>query len=164
MTLLDTSILIESVDNRKAELLLEKLAGREFIFSCDVIEREIEKAIDFLRKTDRKKQAEKLRLLYEKFRQGSIKTSSRIQNLANQYHHEIGGDISKKEHKNMENDFLIVASASVGGVRHVVSLNRKTMTSSKAINAYKKVNQKNAVKIPTFIKSLEELERFVYSI
>src|SRR3989338_10378432 len=125
MILIDTSIYIEAAKDIQVENLLEQLAQKVFIQSCDVVEKEIYRSSELLRKTDRKQQAEELKLIYEKIHKGTISTTERIIYLAQQYHQ--GANLSREKQKDIENDFLIVASAYVGGVKTILSLNRRTM-------------------------------------
>ena len=83
MILIDTSVYIESVSDGTIEKLLEELSEKDFIQSCNIIEKEIHHAAEFLRKTDRESNSEKLKLIYDKICEGSIKTTERIVNFDN---------------------------------------------------------------------------------
>ncbi len=54
--------------------------------------------------------------------------------------------------KELENDFLIVATASLHTIDIVVSNDEKTMTSSNALAAYRAVNEKFELQTPRFRK------------
>ncbi len=95
MMLIDTSIYIAAIEDDELEQLLEKLSRKDFIQSCDMIEKEVHEASEFLRKTDRKQKSEKLKLIYDRLRQGSIKTTERIIGLAQEYHKE--ASLSKRQ-------------------------------------------------------------------
>ncbi len=159
MILIDTSVYIEAVLDNEIEKLLENLSGKIFIQSCDVIEEEIHDAIKFLRKTDRKQNSEKLSLIHDKIREGSIRTTERIVNLAKEYHNS--ADLSKRQNAGIENDFLIVASASVAGVKNILSLNRKTMASVQMVKVYAAINPKYDYNTPKFLTTKEELIAFL---
>lgn len=159
MILIDTSVYIEASKNEEVEKLLESLKGKSFIQSCEVIDEEIRNAIEFLRKTDRKQNSEKIKLIYDKIREGSIKTTERISKLADEYHNQ--SCLSKRQNANIENDFLIVASASVAGVKNILSLNRKTMASAQMVDVYNAVNEKHNYKTPRFLTTKEELIIFL---
>lgn len=60
----------------------------------------------------------------------------------------------------VENDFLIVATAALHNIDIVVSNDKKTMISEEAMQAYKTVNQKFELRTPNFIK-LEEFAELV---
>jgi len=71
-----------------------------------------------------------------------------IQKIAAEYNENYKGSSSWKE---LENDFLIVATASFHGLDLVVSEDEKTMKSAEAIKAYEKVNKKYELRNPEFI-------------
>ena len=159
MILLDTSMYIAAAQDVELEKLLEELSQKVFIQSCDVVEKEIHRSSEFLRKTDRKQQAEELKLIYGKIHRGNITTTERIINLAEQYHQT--ADLSKDKHRDIENDFLIVASASVGSVKTILSLNRKTMASEEMKKIYNIVNSRNKYITPVFLTTREELSKLL---
>ncbi len=159
MILVDTSVYIAAAQDVELEKLLEELSQKVFIQSCDVVEKEIHKSSEFLRKTERKQQAEELKLIYGKMHKGIITTTERIINLVQQYHE--GVNISRDKHKDIENDFLIVASASVGSVKTILSLNRKTMASEEMKKVYSIVNSRNKYVTPVFLTTREELNKLL---
>ena len=162
MILIDTSVYIAAAQDVELEKLLDDLSQKIFIQSCDVVEEEIHDSLEFLRKTDRKQQAEELGLVYAKLHKGNIAKSERIFNLALEYHKE--AQLSKNQHKDIENDFLIVASASVASVQTILSLNRKTMASEEMVKVYNLVNPRNKYKTPKFLTSREALSQFLKSL
>src|SRR3989338_2338030 len=159
MMLIDTSLYIAAIEDSELEQLLEELSKKKFLQSCDMIEEEIHESSEFLRKTGRKQQSEKLKLIYDKIRQGNIRTTERIIGLAKEYHNE--AELSKNQHKGIDSDFLIVASASAAGVKNILSLNRKTMASEEMKGVYSKVNKKYNYKTPIFLTTKEELIKFL---
>lgn len=159
MILIDTSIYIAALEDVQLENMLEQLSQSVFIQSCDVVEREIHRSSEFLRRSNRKEQGEALRLIYEKIRKGNISTTKRVIDLAQQYHH--AANISKEKQKDIGNDFLIVASASVGGVKTILSLNRKTMASEEMRKVYGTVNTRNNYITPAFLTTREELSKLL---
>ncbi len=158
MILVDTSIYIEASEDAEVERLLEMLSQKSFVQSCDVIEKEIHKACEFLRGTGRKGESERLKAIYNKIRAGSIRTTERIANLAKQY--QEAAIMSKEKHKEINNDFLIVAAASVAGVKNIFSFNRKTMASP-ALTVYTEVNARHNFRTPVFMTTKEELSGFL---
>lgn len=162
MILIDTSLYIAAVGDIELEQILEELSRKLFVQSCDIIEEEIHESSEFLRKTDRNTQSEKLKLIYGKIRHGNIRTTERIIGLAKDYHAE--AELSKKQHKGIDNDFLIVASASVAGVKSILSLNRKTMASEDMKDVYQITNKKQKYKTPSFLTTKEELIKFLKSL
>lgn len=162
MILIDTSLYIAAIEDEQLEKILEELSRNVFIQSCDVITEEIHDSSEFLRKTGRKKQSEKLKLIYENIHEGNIRTSDRIIKLSQGYHKEAG--LSKKQHEDIENDFIIIASAVIAGVKNIASLNRKTMASNKMVKLYKIVNSRNKYRTPKFLTTKEELSKLLKSL
>lgn len=162
MILIDTSLYIAAIGDNEFERLLEELSQKTFVQSCDMIEEEIHESSEFLRKTDRNQQSEKLKLIYGKIRQGNIRTTERIIGLAKDYHDE--AELSKKQHRGIDSDFLIVASASVAGVKSILSLNRKTMASEEMRDVYQIVNKKHDYKTPVFFITKEDLIKLLKSL
>ena len=72
--------------------------------------------------------------------------------------------MSRKKHKDMENDFLIVASASVAGIKNILTFNRKTMASQEIVKVYDIVNPKNNYRTPKFLTTREALSLFLKSL
>ncbi len=161
MILVDTSFYIDAIRNNEIEKLLEELSQKAFIQSCDIIEKEIHAASEFLRKTGRKEESEKLRLIFDKIHEGNIRTSERIINLAREYHKE--AELSQKHNKGIASDFLIVASAAIAGVKNILSLNRATMASQHMVQIYSIVNKRKGYRTPVFLTTEEELRRFLKS-
>ncbi len=163
MILIDTSLYIQAVRDASLEDLLEQLSRKTFVQSCVIIENEIDTACEFLRRTDRKQEAEKLKLIYGRVRQGNIRATERIITLADDYH-RAAREYSKQQHKDIANDFLIVASAAVAGIKNILSLNRKTMASLQMIRVYAAVNAKNRYPTPRFFMTADELRSFLKSL
>lgn len=159
MILIDTSVYIATIDDSELEGLLEELSQKAFIQSCDVVEEEIHDSSEFLRKTGRRERAERLRLIYAKIIEGTIGKTERIFNLAQEYQKEAG--LSRRQQKDIENDFLIVASAAVAGVKTVLSFNRKTMCSYNMVKVYDSVNGRNRYKTPKFLTRREDLSQLL---
>lgn len=84
-------------------------------------------------------------------------TNSILEKIAKEYYTEYRGNCSWKE---IMNDFLIVATASMHGIDIVVSNDEKTMAGKEAIKAYEIVNKKFELFEPRFIKFCE-LERMI---
>ncbi|MBI5347609.1 MAG: hypothetical protein HZB66_03290 [Candidatus Aenigmarchaeota archaeon] len=163
MILIDTSVYIEAAKDSSIEKMLEQLSEKAFIHSCDVVEKEINLACDFLRRTDRRDQSERLKLIYEETYEGVIRTSERIIKFVEEYH-KAAANFSKSQHKDIHDDFLIVASATVAGVKKILSFNRKTMASERAIKAYNTVNSKARYRTPVFLTTREELGKLLESL
>jgi hypothetical protein len=74
-----------------------------------------------------------------------------ISSLASKYfivYKELGGTAKEKD---IENDFLIVAAASIKSLDVVVSEDNKTMKDRTAMKSYEIVNKLNGLRTPEFI-------------
>jgi predicted nucleic acid-binding protein len=80
-----------------------------------------------------------------------------IEVLAEEYFSTYSGGISRKK---LENDFLIVACASIHGLDVLVSNDEHSMFSKKALEAFEKVNSENGLRTPKFY-SLEQFKTLV---
>ena len=160
MILVDTSLYIEAAEKEDIRKLLEAIAKTDFVLSCDPVEKEVDRASDFLRSIGKREDSEKLKLIYSELKQGLISLTDRIINLTEAYS-KAADHLSKDQHKQMNNDLRIVASASVASVKSILSLNRKTMASSQMIEVYNKINKINGYKTPTFITTIEGLSKLL---
>ena len=163
MILIDTSIYIEAAEKEDVRELIEAISKKSFVLSCDPIEKEIDEASDFLRGINKKEDSEKLKGIYNEIKQGKINLTDRIKNLRDQYINA-ANHLSKDQKKWITNDLLIVASASVAGVNHILSLNRKTMAAYQMVEIYTKINKLNGYKTPAFITTIEGLVQFLQSL
>ena len=75
-----------------------------------------------------------------------------IRKIAEEYFEQYKGGYSRKE---LENDFLIVATASLHNLDLVVSGDEITMKSPEAVKAYEKINEKYQLRNPAFITFIE---------
>jgi predicted nucleic acid-binding protein len=93
--------------------------------------------------------------LYSNITKKEYDVSERTKLIAGDYYIAYKGFGGKDEWKDMENDFFIVACASIHNLDIVVSEDNKTMLSDEAINAYKLVNKMRKYKMPQFINYAE---------
>ncbi len=77
-----------------------------------------------------------------------------IEVLAQEYFSAYSGGIPKRK---LENDFLIVACASIHGLDVLVSNDEHSMFSKNALTAFEKINSENGLRTPKFF-SLEQLK------
>ncbi|MBI2598464.1 MAG: hypothetical protein HYW50_04680 [Candidatus Diapherotrites archaeon] len=94
---------------------------------------------------------------YDALTQGHyLQLTKLVEVLAEEYLKNYTGGISKKK---LRNDFLIVACATFNNLDILVSEDNHSMFSTKAIEAYNKVNMENGLKAPNFysIKQLAQL-------
>ena len=151
--ILDTNIygrIIEKKEEEKIKKLIEK--RRDIIlYGFDVVRKELRDVPKEVRVERRR-----LRLVLLALYDGLVRThiyftTSPIKQLTNEYYKvykELGGKRSEKE---MLNDFLIVACASIHELDIVVSEDNKTMLSDEAKKSYKIANSLRGYKMPDFI-------------
>ncbi len=161
MILVDTSVYINALTVSEVEDILSKAGKRAFIISSEVIEKEIALAADFLSKRSRKNDAQKLKDIYNRSISGTIKLTDRVLKLSDTYTAEVRHKISKSRANEMKDDFRIVSSASIGSIEAIATFNRKTMANTEIISIYKDINDKNKLKTPKFIRTKEELSKFL---
>src|SRR3989344_1576420 len=93
---------------------------------------------------------------YDKLTHGhDLQTTKVAEALAKEYLDNYGGGISKRK---LTNDFLIVASATLNTLDILISEDNHSMFSRNAIEAYRKVNEQNGLKMPNFY-SLKQLAK-----
>lgn len=80
-----------------------------------------------------------------------------VKTTALEYNEHYKGSFSWKE---LEDDFLIVAIASIHNIDIVVSNDERTMTSKDALNAYREVNENFELRTPRFRK-FEDFQEMV---
>ena len=150
--LLDTNVYGNIFDIGDPEEFLVSVEKSDLIIcGCDVIRKE-------LRKIPKEQKLRKLALsAYDLL--VDFKRNYAVNDLVKTLAVEYSGHYSSS-FKNMENDFLIVATASIHNIEIVVSDDEKTMTNSKAIKAYHAINQKFQLSVPKFIK-FEEFKKLV---
>jgi len=158
--ILDTNIYGRIVEKEQEEELSQFLEKRRdiIIYGFDVVRKELRNITNDVRLEKRL-----LRLLllglYDRLVKSHIyQTTEPIRQLAADYrktYNELGG---KKSEREMLNDFLIVACASIHQLDIVVSEDNKTMLSDEALKAYRIVNNLRKYKTPDFV-GYEEFRR-----
>ncbi len=158
--LVDTSVWIECVQDEQLRKALENIADKFEIRSTEVIEEEIGKVAEFLRKKKLKERAEFLKNFYLKFKKPVIGSTTSVKKLAGEYLEECRSfRISPKK---LVNDFTIVSAASIDAVNFIATLNRKSMTSDIARSIYAIVNSKHNLRTPDFLNNKESIRRISY--
>jgi predicted nucleic acid-binding protein len=155
--LLDTNIFGLIVDDEERAEILEGLKSSKeiLVYAPEIVRKE-------LRATSGKTPEDKrfrIRLLnaFDIIVQDDriLRTTAKIQELAEKYffvYDALGGKSSRKD---IINDFIIVATASVNNLDILSSEDRKTMLESRAIKAYTLVNRVKCIKLPRIISYLE---------
>jgi hypothetical protein len=132
------------------ESIRRKLEGYELVIYGikDIIRRE-------LRQTSKKERAggRSLRILLLRWydllvEEHEIALTPKINRLAKEYFEEYKGIRSWND---LENDFLIVAAATINDLDVIVSGDENSMCSGYATEAYRKVNKRNRLKTPKFV-------------
>jgi hypothetical protein len=163
MILVDTSIYISALTDQDLEHILQKAHEKAFIISSEIVEKEIEDAADYLRKIGKKNDAQRLKDIYYAVVSGTIRLTKRVIYLSDKYAAEVKKRISKDRSREMSDDFRIVSSAAIGSIEAIVTFNRRTMANPEIIAIYKEVNDKTKLKTPKFIRTKEELLKFLSS-
>ena len=158
--LIDTSVYIESVNDIEVQNALERISSKTFVLSSEVIDDEIYEAVDFLRKTGRRVEAEKLKEIYRKTVGGTIKLTKKVVGLYETYYNEVSSVLGRQKARKMENDLRIVSSAVLAGLNKIITINRKTMANERLVEIYKTINSSRKLKTPEFLKTKEELLKF----
>ena len=161
MILIDTSVYISALTDPELEKALREASKKSVIMSSIVVEKEINKASDFLRRTYRKENSEKLKELHDTCAGGKIGITSFVLQLSNEYFTAVKQKYSRSKAEDMIEDFRIVSAASAAALVAVATFNRKTMGNEEIIKIYKKVNEKHNLKTPRFIRSNTELISFL---
>lgn len=155
--ILDTNIYGKMIEHGESDTIRSAIASRKdiVIYGFDVVRNE-------LRQVSRELVIEKeanvwrnLRItllsLYDSIIKREISSSKRINELAETYYkvyRELGGVVS---YRKVENDFKIVAAASLNSLDVVVSEDNETMMNEIALKCYKIVNQIKNLDMPKFI-------------
>ncbi|PIN84859.1 MAG: hypothetical protein COV47_05165 [Candidatus Diapherotrites archaeon CG11_big_fil_rev_8_21_14_0_20_37_9] len=156
--LFDTNIygLILELDKQE---LAEKVINSDkvTVYGLDVIRKELREIPKNL-KHEKKSFRGKILVIYDAMvKKHGLKTTRLVEALTEEYLREYKGGISKKK---LENDFLIVAFASLRSLDIIVSEDNHSMISSNAMKAYEKVNSANGLRKPVF-HSLKEFEKLL---
>lgn len=161
MILIDTSVYISSLADKELEDKLKK--SKAFIISSEVIDDEIKEAEDFLRRTKRRNEAERLREIYNSSIGGTIRFTKRVLGIADQYSEKVKEKLGKDKAKEMRDDFRIVASASIASLKYIATFNRRTMANDVIVPIYNLINHTNKLGTPSFIKTREALFDLLFS-
>lgn len=159
-SLFDTSVYGELILDTKSLTKIEKLIYNKsiLVYGNKIIRNELRKLSAESRLGKFSKRILLLNLYDKLSSEHEIIIGDLIIILAKKYYEEykrLGGTDS---YNIIENDFLIIASASIKELDIVVSHDTKTMLSRLSMNAYKKVNLENGLRNPNFIP-YEEYKR-----
>ena len=155
--ILDTNIYGEMVELGEADTLRSSILSRKdiVVYGFDIIRNELRRTSKELVIEKETKVWRNLRItllnLYDSIARRDIQHPQRVNELAETYHKvykELGGTTS---YRKVENDFKIVAAASLSSLDIVVSEDNETMLNEIAIKCYRIVNQIKNLKVPQFI-------------
>lgn len=157
--ILDTNIYGKIIEEMNLDLILENLSKSNIvIYGNDVIRKELrDTPKEKIMISQNKKVKIRIMLLntYDFLvKEHSLKTTESAMKLAETYYiayKNLGGSRVIKE---MANDFIIVATATLSNLSIVYSEDNKTMCSGEALKSYELVNRIKELKTPEF-KSYE---------
>lgn len=89
--------------------------------------------------------------LYDSIIKKEYPVSERMKRIAYDYYTAYKEFDGKSRWTEIENDFIVVACASIHNLDIVVSEDRRTMLSDEAIRAYRIINKINSLRMPQFI-------------
>ena len=153
----DTSVYGELVIDHNSVSKIEKLieAKKVLIYGNKVIRDEL-REVSAKSKLGRYSKRILLLSLYDKLVSGhEIKIGDITKILSEKYYEEYKKLGGAEPFQDMEDDFVIIASASLKELDIVVSHDTKTMISGLAVSAYKKINLANGLRSPNFIPYAE---------
>lgn len=99
MILVDTSVYISSLADSELETVLKKAGEKAFIISSEVVEQEMQEASDFLRKTNRRKDGDRLKEIYSSSVGGTIRLTGRVVRVAEGYSEKVKEKFGKSKRK-----------------------------------------------------------------
>lgn len=151
--LLDMNIYGRIVEKKQEEKMKELAEKRHdiVIYGFDIVRKELRDVSKEIRLERGKLRLVLLNLYGSLVKSRNYYTTTPIRRLADDYYEiykQLGGKRSKKE---MLNDFLIVACASIHELDIVVSEYNKTMLSDKSVKAYRIANGLRKYRTPDFI-------------
>jgi len=161
--ILDTSIYGKIIDDRLEDEIIEKADIHKHdltIYGIKIIRAEIKAAPKHSK--DRYSLRQTLLNLYDSLvKNHELEINPLAHTLASLYYksyRQNGGSVSWKQ---MMNDMLIVAEASISKMDIVVSSDNRTMLSEPAKEAYYSVNKKHSIITPNFI-GYEEFKKKLF--
>lgn len=157
--LLDTNIYGFICDAQNPQIFVDEVFKWELLIcGSTVIRRE-------LRRISKRKVVGRLKTralaldLYDRLvgEKRNYAVSELVKSIARKYYSQYRGLHAWSE---IENDFLIVATASLHNVDVVISGDERTLVSEYAIQAYKTVNASFKLRVPSFLK-FDEFKRLI---
>lgn len=155
--LIDTNV-YDFLATVNPEFVLKIIASKHIkVYGCRVIRNELRNTPVYKMTGSKKLRVQMLNTYDLLAGKHDLPVSDLATFLASEYLNSFTGNLSREK---LLNDFLIVAVASLKGLDIICTGDEKTMASNNAKEAYKKVNQKNALRTPKFIQ-LEELKNLL---
>lgn len=157
--LADTSVWIEANKDSSIEQAILQIVKKHKIVSCEMIDVEIDKACKFLKEKGIP-DSDRLRSIYSNNKGEIIPSTDEIRLIIKDYTEE-GKKLELKADE-MQEDFAIVASASLKAVDLILTFNRFTMASDLSKLVYTIVNSRRNLKIPQFITDRSAIKKLPY--
>ena len=152
--LLDTSIYGEIVFDKDSLNIIKKLQSKAVAHGFKVIGDELRQTPKTITYNGNKLRISLL-IIYGGIIKNSYPANPKLKVLADEYYQAYKNFGGSKGKKDILNDLLIVACASVQGIDIVASEDSKTLLSENALKSYKLVNGINKLICPNFIGYLK---------
>lgn len=151
--LLDTNIYGLLAENKNLLSKFEKILDEQklLVYGADVIRKELRDTPKQIRLGKKKLRLFLLELYDSTVENREIRSNKLALTLASEYFKQYKKYGGTKDYRNIKNDFLIVALASLNNMDIIVTEDNKTMASKKADQSYVKVNFSYNLRTPKFL-------------
>ena len=163
--LFDTSVYGKLIEDLEVVEKIGKLIPKEFVvYGTKIIREELRETPKKLKAEDRNKRILLLHI-YDSFVKKDhhdLEYNKLIETLAEDYFKEYKKQKGALSEKSMNNDLIIIATATIYQLDIIISNDEKSMLSQSAIKAYDKINKEYGLKNPvfkTYEKFKEEIKR-----
>lgn len=151
--LFDTSVYGRLIYEPEILEKIEQKYKEEFIiYGCSIIRKELKDTPKHITHGKRKTQIELLNL-YDSFilkENHNLKYNKLVEDLSLDYFKEYKKVKGVYSQESIKNDFIIIATATIYQLELIISDDKRTMFSAKAIESYKKVNRRYGLADPEF--------------
>lgn len=150
--LFDTSVYGRLTENTEIiEILIKRIPKDSIIYGNEVIRKELRDTPKHVKHEGRNLRILLLNIYRNLTRDHELKLNKLIEMLSSDYFKEYTKQGGVRSDKKMENDLILIATATIYSLDIVVSDDEKTMLSPDAIKAYKTVNNRYGIENPDFI-------------
>lgn len=151
--LFDTSVYGRLIYEPEVLEKIERKYKKEFIiYGCSTIRKELKDTPKHIIHGKRKTQIELLNV-YDSFivkENHDLKYNKLVEDLSLDYFNEYKKNKGASSLDSIKNDFIIIATATIYQLEIIISDDKRTMFSDKAIESYKIVNRRYGLKDPEF--------------